>query len=82
MGDMHIDAGGLVEVLDCAPVGALAVTYARCPDGWLAEFRVSSPEVDDLVVVHRLTAPTLGAARRAVPPAVAFLAGEPIDPRS
>lgn len=79
---MRIEAGGVIEVLDCAPVGQLAVTYARCDDGWLAQFTVTSTEVDDLAVVHRLTAPTLGAARRAVPSAVAFLAGEPIDPRA
>jgi len=75
---MHIEAGEVVEVLHCAPVGELAVTYARCDDGWLAQFTVSSPDVD-LAVVHRLTAPSLREARRAVPPAVAFLSGAPVD---
>ncbi|HVE62679.1 MAG TPA: hypothetical protein VNB94_02595 [Mycobacteriales bacterium] len=82
---MRIEAGGVVEQLDCAPLGVLTVSYARCDDGWLAEFTVSPgvgahDAVNDLAVIHRLTAPTLGAARRAVPPAVAYLAGEPLDP--
>ena len=81
-GLMRIEAGEVAEVLHCAPVGELAVTYARCADGWLAQFTVGSTEVDDLAVVHRLTAPSLREARRAVPPAVAFLSGAAVDQTS
>ena len=75
---MRLEAGLVVEEIDLGPGDSVLATYARHDDGWLAEFTVRAPEVDDLAVVHRLTAPTLAAARRAVPPAAAYLAGRPV----
>ncbi|MEO6712432.1 MAG: hypothetical protein ABIM89_03265 [Mycobacteriales bacterium] len=77
---MIVAGGALLEdvVLDSSET--VSVRYAKCDDGWSAEFTVTAPGVDDLQVLHRLTAPTLGEARRLVAPAVAFLGGAPTDP--
>lgn len=77
---MMLAGGALQEdvVLDSAET--VSVRYAKCEDGWSAEFTITASGVADLKVVHRLTAPTLGEARRLVPPAVAFLGGAPVDP--
>jgi hypothetical protein len=77
---MMLAGGALQEDLVLDSAGTVSVRYAKCDDGWSAEFSVTAAGVDDLQVVHRLTAPTLGEARRLVPPAVAFLGGAPIDP--
>lgn len=72
----RIDQGAVFEEL-LLPTGAVAVRYDRCPAGWSARFTLHDAEVADVAVVHRLVAPSLREARRAVPAAVAFLAGEP-----
>ena len=78
---MRLTAGTVVEDVDVERCGAVSVTYRRVDDGWTAEFEVAAQTVADLTVTHRLSAPSLAAARRLVPAAVAFLAGEPVDPR-
>jgi hypothetical protein len=77
---MMLTGGALQEDLDLASVGPVSVRYAKSEDGWSAEFTVTAAGIEDLAVVHRLTAPTLGEARRLVPSAVAFLQGAPVDP--
>lgn len=77
---MMLMGGALQEDVIIAAAGTVSVRYAKCEDGWSAEFSVTAAGVDDLEVMHRLTAPTLGEARRLVPPAVAFLHGAPVDP--
>lgn len=72
--------GALQEDVDVPRAGTVSVRYGKCDDGWYAEFTVTAAGVDDLHVVHRLTAPSLAGARRLVPAAVAFLQGEPVDP--
>ena len=78
--DARLADGALHEEIDVDRVGPLAVRYERCPAGWSVAFTVTNPEVADLGVVHRLVAPTLKDARRAVPQAIAFLLGHPVDP--
>jgi len=78
---VRLDAGGVAEVLELPGAGAVPVRYERCPSGWSARFTLTDPEVEDISVVHRLVASSLREARRAVPAAVAFLRGEPVDPR-
>jgi hypothetical protein len=77
---MIVSGGAVLEDVDVPAAGLVPVRYTRCDDGWSAEFVVSTDAVDDLQVVHRLTAPSLAEARRLVAPAVAFLQGQPIDP--
>ena len=77
---MIVSGGAVHEDLDVPSAGLVPVRYARCEEGWSAEFVVTTDSVDDLKVVHRLTAPSLADARRLVAPAVAFLQGQPIDP--
>jgi hypothetical protein len=77
---MRLAAGAVEEDVTVACAGDVSVRYERTTDGWTAEFTVRTPAVPDLVVVHRLVAPTLAEARRLVPAAVAFLSGEPVDP--
>jgi hypothetical protein len=74
-----LDAGAIVDELDVVGVGAVTARLSRCPAGWEASFEVRDPAVGDLAVVHRLVAPTLGEARTAVPRAVRFLLGCPVD---
>jgi hypothetical protein len=81
MGDdrqVHLDAGAIVDEFDIEGIGLLRARYSRDVDGWTATFRLRTPD-DDLSVCHKLIAPTLADARRAVPLAAAFLAGEAID---
>jgi hypothetical protein len=74
----RLEAGGIVD--EVAAAGrSIAVRFDRCPAGWQATFELTHPEVDDLAVVHRLVAPTLPEAKAAVPNAVSFLLGTPID---
>lgn len=55
------------------------VKFERCPAGWQASFELTDPAVADLAVVHRLVAPTLREARAAVPQAIGFLLGRPVE---
>ena len=77
---MIVSGGAVHEDLEVPAAGLVPVRYARCEEGWSAEFVVSTDAVDDLQVVHRLTASSLAEARRLVAPAVAFLRGQPVDP--
>jgi hypothetical protein len=76
---VHIEAGAIVDTLDLEDLGILTARYSRGLDGWTATFSLSAAGDDDLAICHRLVAPTLADARRAVPLAAAFLAGEPVD---
>lgn len=78
---MMLAGGALQEDVDVACAGTISVRYAKCDEGWSAEFVVTAAGVDDLEVVHRFTAPSLSEARRLVPPAVAFLHGAEVDPQ-
>jgi hypothetical protein len=75
----RLDAGGIVDEIPAEAGQIIKVRFERCPAGWQASFELTHPEVDDLAVVHRLVAPTLADARAAVPNAVRYLAGTPID---
>jgi hypothetical protein len=83
MGDdrsVRIDGGAIVDQLDIEGIGQLSARYSRDADGWTATFTLTTggPD-DDLAICHRLVAPTLADARRAVPLAAAFLAGDAVD---
>jgi hypothetical protein len=75
---VRIERGAVCEEVQLVGAGQLCVRYERCPAGWSARFTLADPEVAELAVVHRLVAPSLREARRAVPAAVAFLRGEPM----
>jgi hypothetical protein len=75
----RLEAGGIVDEIDLDDDLSLPVRYERCPAGWQASFSLSHPQVADLTIVHRLVAPSLAEARTAVPTAVVYLLGTPID---
>jgi hypothetical protein len=75
----RLDAGGIVDEIPADAGQVIKVRFERCLAGWQASFEVTHPEVADLAVVHRLVAATLADARAAVPNAVRYLAGTPID---
>lgn len=77
--DVRLAAGGVEEQIDVTGVGLVAARYERCPAGWQATFTLGLTDTPDLGIVHRLVAPTLREARRAVPAAVTFLLGHPAD---
>ncbi len=77
---MYLGAGSVREDVVVDDLGTVPVSYSRVSDGWVAEFSVGVDSVADLSVVHRLRAPSLTAARRAVPSAAAFLAGRHVEP--
>lgn len=79
--EVRIEGGAVFEELAMPDAEPVAVCYTRCPAGWSAKFTLRDPEVAELSVVHRLVAPTLREARRAVPAAVSFLRGEPVAKR-
>jgi hypothetical protein len=79
MPDMRLDGGAIVDEIVLEGIGRLTARYERDVDGWTASFNLAADGVDDLTVCHRLSAPSLADARRAVPLAAAFLAGEPVD---
>jgi hypothetical protein len=81
MPDMRLDAGEIVDEIALEGIGRLTARYARDGDGWTATFTLVADGTGDLAVQHRLAAPTLADARRAVPLAAAFLSGEPVDGR-
>jgi hypothetical protein len=76
---VHIDAGAIVDTVDLEDLGVLTARYSRGVDGWTATFSLTADGHDDLAICHRLVAPTLADARRAVPLAAAFLAGDQMD---
>jgi hypothetical protein len=76
---VHLEAGAIVDTVDLEDLGTLTARYSRGFDGWTATFTLTSDGHDDLAVCHRLVAPTLADARRAVPLAAAFLAGDQMD---
>jgi hypothetical protein len=76
---VHLESGAIVDSLDLEDLGTLTARYTRGFDGWTATFSLTAEGHDDLAICHRLVAPTLADARRAVPLAAAFLAGESMD---
>jgi hypothetical protein len=75
----RLEAGGIVDELNLDDDLCVAVRFERCPAGWQASFSLSHPQVADLTVLHRLVAPSLAEARTAVPAAVVYLLGTPVD---
>jgi hypothetical protein len=75
----RLDAGAIVDEVNDADGRTVSVRYERCPAGWQAAFELAHPEVPDLSVVHRLVADTLADAKAAVPSAIAYLLGTPVD---
>ncbi len=75
----RLEAGAVVDEVDVPGVGPVPVRVQRCPAGWQATFEVTDPATSDLSVVHKLVAPTYREAKAAVPQAVAFLLGRPVD---
>jgi len=76
---VRIDSGAIIDEIDLEGIGRLTARYYRDGEGWTAAFRLTADGVDDLEVTHRLAAPSLADARRAVPLAAAFLAGDQVD---
>ena len=75
----RIDGGGIRDVVQGPEGRATEVRFERCPSGWQATFELTQPGLDDLAIVHRLVAPTLREARLAVPQAISFLLGNPLE---
>lgn len=75
----RLDAGSIVDDVVAEDGRHVSVRFDRCPAGWQASFELTHPEVDDLAVVHRLVAETLADAKAAVPQAVTYLLGTPVD---
>ncbi|HET7530191.1 MAG TPA: hypothetical protein VFJ98_04450 [Mycobacteriales bacterium] len=75
----RLEAGAVVDEVDVPGVGRVPVRVQRCPAGWQATFEVSDPAAGELAVVHKLVAPSYREAKAAVPQAVAFLLGRPVD---
>lgn len=78
-GFVRIEAGAAVDEFGVDGIGLVVSRYQRSADGWTATFTIVAEGVEDLALVHRLSAPTLAEARRAVPRAVALLAGRSVD---
>jgi hypothetical protein len=76
---MRVEAGAVVDEFDLSGIGHVVARYTRIKtaDGvnWACMFTVVAAGISDLAVVHRLGAPSLAEARRAVRHAVEFLAG-------
>jgi hypothetical protein len=79
MPSMRLDSGTIVDEIHLEGIGQLTARYSRDGEGWTASFTLAADGVDDLAVCHRLVAPSLADARRAVPLAAAFLSGEQVD---
>jgi hypothetical protein len=75
----RLEAGAIVDEIVTDDGFTITVRYERCSAGWQAAFQLTHPEVDDLAVVHRLVSATLADAKAAVPQAVDYLRGTPID---
>jgi hypothetical protein len=75
----RLEAGGILDELDIEGAQALPVRFERCPAGWQASFSLRHPQLADHSVAHRLVAPSLAEARSAVPAAVVYLLGTPVD---
>jgi hypothetical protein len=75
----RLEAGAVVDDVDVPGVGLVAVRVQRCPAGWQATFELRDPMTSDLSVTHKLVAPSYREAKAAVPQAVAFLLGRPVD---
>ena len=75
----RLEAGAVIDEIDVAGVGPVPVRVERCPAGWMASFEVRDPATSDLAVMHKLVAPSYREAKAAVPQAVAFLLGRPVD---
>jgi hypothetical protein len=75
----RLDGGAIVDDVTDPDGRTVSVRYERCPAGWQAAFELGHPDVRDLAVVHRLVAETLADAKAAVPGAIAYLMGTPVD---
>jgi hypothetical protein len=75
----RLDAGGILDEVVADSGHRIRVRYERCPAGWQAAFELTHPEAADVAVVHRLVTDTLAEAKAAVPAAIAFLMGAPVD---
>jgi hypothetical protein len=75
----RLDGGAIVDEVTAPDGRIVSVRFERCPAGWQAAFELGHPEVRDLAVVHRLVAGSLGDARAAVPGAIGYLLGTPVD---
>jgi hypothetical protein len=75
----RLDRGAIVDDVTTMDGFVIAVRYERCPAGWQAAFELTHPEVSDLAVSHRLVSDTLAEAKAAVPNAISFLMGTPVD---
>ncbi|MBV9871826.1 MAG: hypothetical protein JO214_14495 [Frankiaceae bacterium] len=75
----RLEAGAIVDEVTLCDGFVITVRYERCPAGWQAAFELTHPDVNDLAVIHRLVSDTLAEAKAAVPSAVEFLRGTPID---
>ena len=75
----RLDAGGIVDEITIDDGRLVTVRFSRCAAGWQASFELTHPEVNDLAVLHRLVAPTLSGAKAAVPAAISYLSGTPLD---
>jgi hypothetical protein len=78
---MRVEAGAVVDEFDLPGIGRVVARHSRIRTGngisWACMFTVMAPGNTELAVVHRLSAPTLAEARRAVRSAVDFLGGRP-----
>jgi hypothetical protein len=75
----RLEAGGIVDEMMVDEDLPLVVRFERCPAGWQASFSLEHPVETELTIVHRLVAPSLAEARSAVPAAVVYLLGTPVD---
>jgi hypothetical protein len=75
----RLSAGGILDEVVAEDGHRVSVRYERCAAGWQAAFELTHPEAADVAVVHRLVTDTLAEAKAAVPAAIAFLMGSPVD---
>jgi len=79
---VRVEAGAVVDEFDLPGTGQVVARHTRIKTGdvvsWACVFTVMAPGHTELAVVHRLSAPTLAEARRAVRRAVDFLGGRPV----
>lgn len=71
--------GAIWDVVAGPDGRATEIKLERCPAGWQVSFQLQHPDVADLAVIHRLVAPTRREAKAAVPNAISFLLGNPLE---
>ena len=75
----RLETGAIVDDVVVDAGRRVSVRFARCPAGWEASFELTHDAVAELAVVHRLVAPSLREAKVAVPRAVSYLTGSPVE---